>query len=270
LSTTTTKWAIGKLAGVDPGASIDDVTAAAMDTIDGLLTPYSEGVMSARPTSTAGSPGKQGRVFKATDAGGVEFRDRGTSWSQIGRPQLVTALPSGTGFPFDGMEVYYLADQTNGIVWHLRYRAFQADGTTANPSAYKWEAIGGRPLRAYVATLEGRSSSVYGDLTTFGPFLTAPLAGDYDMRVGSFVLAPGVQGYATHSVSIGGAAVVDRDGPSLRGDTSQQAQATLDVPRRLTGLAASTQITSKYNWTGASGTAQWDSRFLELAPVRVG
>src|SRR4030095_11342304 len=49
---------------------------------------------------------------------------------------LVSALP---GSPFDGQEIYYLADATNSVIWHLRYRA-------GSSSAYKWEFIGGMYL----------------------------------------------------------------------------------------------------------------------------
>jgi len=59
---------------------------------------------------------------------------------------ILTALPAVTNAD-DGLEINYLADAANGIVWRLRYRAFQADGVTPNPSAYKWEYIGGPPLR---------------------------------------------------------------------------------------------------------------------------
>lgn len=55
---------------------------------------------------------------------------------------LVTALP---GSPYDGQVILLqtAAMLAKGIVWVFRYRAFQADGVTANPSAYKWECIGG-------------------------------------------------------------------------------------------------------------------------------
>jgi hypothetical protein len=53
-----------------------------------------------------------------------------------GVPAYVTALPSS---PVDGMEVYFDADPPNGPLWHLRYRA--------SLSTYKWEYVGGAPLR---------------------------------------------------------------------------------------------------------------------------
>lgn len=51
-------------------------------------------------------------------------------------PALVSTLPAS---PYDGQEVFYLADAAAGVVWHLCYRA-------ASPSAYKWEFVGGASL----------------------------------------------------------------------------------------------------------------------------
>jgi hypothetical protein len=54
-------------------------------------------------------------------------------------PSQITTLPVS---PFDGQEVYYVADATNHIVWHLRYDASIAD-------AYKWVYVGGAAFEAY-------------------------------------------------------------------------------------------------------------------------
>jgi hypothetical protein len=92
------------------------------------------------------------------------------SWA--GPPIFVTALPSS---PVDGMEVYYqsAAMATNGIVWHLRYRA-------ASASAYKWEFVGGSQLVARYGSVVAVSATSY---TNIGPtpFLVFPLAGDYQV-----------------------------------------------------------------------------------------
>jgi hypothetical protein len=59
----------------------------------------------------------------------------------------VTTLPSA---PYDGQEVYYGADASNGIIWHLRYNA--AGGT------YKWEFIGGSSLDTLVSAAATKGS----------------------------------------------------------------------------------------------------------------
>src|SRR4051794_2320253 len=61
----------------------------------------------------------------------------------------VTTLPPA---PVHGQIFDYLADATNGIEWSLRYRAFMADGVTQNPSAFKWDFIGGGWLRIDAVT----------------------------------------------------------------------------------------------------------------------
>lgn len=80
---------------------------------------------------------------------------------------VATALPAQ---PVDGQEVYYVADGTARILWHLRYRK----------AAAGWEYMGGEPLASsYDATAVTRASSSFGDFSTAGPSITAPFAGDY-------------------------------------------------------------------------------------------
>ena len=89
---------------------------------------------------------------------------------------LVTVLPS---VPFDGQEVYYQSAGMagDGIVWHLRYRS-------ANPTAYKWEAVGNQPIYAVEdAVHAGFSTGAY--IETATPSITLPLAGDYLIEWGS-------------------------------------------------------------------------------------
>lgn len=91
-----------------------------------------------------------------------------SAFVQINAPARVTTLPTS---PVDGQECYYVADATNGVLWHLRYNAGSA-------SAYKWEFVGGGD----------RHEGPLGDLTTSsttavaltnGPTITLPLAGEY-------------------------------------------------------------------------------------------
>ena len=96
-------------------------------------------------------------------------------------PSFVTSLPVGAT---DGQEIYYQADAANGIIWHLRYNAGSA-------SAYKWEFVGGSELSSEVITQETTTSSVYVALTTPGPSITLPLAGDYDVTIGTYATVSG-------------------------------------------------------------------------------
>lgn len=83
----------------------------------------------------------------------------------VGLP-LVSTLPSN---PVDGQEVLYLASDTNGVTWRLRYRA-------ASTSAYKWEFVGGPPLTARSTASEGTIGGLAWHAT---PVLTIPRAGEY-------------------------------------------------------------------------------------------
>lgn len=91
-------------------------------------------------------------------------------------PPLVTSLPST---PYDGQEVYYLASATDGVAWHLRYRA-------ATAGAYRWSFVGGAELAVYNDTTAGPlPDSQWVDLATGA--ITAPLAGRYTIRWGAYL-----------------------------------------------------------------------------------
>lgn len=81
----------------------------------------------------------------------------------------VTVLP---GSPVDGQVVNFLADAATGVIWQLRWRA--AGGT------YKWEFVGGTPMKHKVDTDEAfTGGTTYVDGATVGPRLTLPLPGEY-------------------------------------------------------------------------------------------
>lgn len=163
---TTAKHALRKLLGSNVVSDIDAGFGALADDLDGLIVAYSQGTLASRPTSTGGSPGKQGRVYRATDVG-ILFYDNGTGWDPVSTPPIVDALPSGAT-RFDGQEVFLQtsAMAALGIRWHLAYRA-GASGS------YKWEFLGGPPLLDEVDAISTAASAV-ADLA-----VTVPLAGDY-------------------------------------------------------------------------------------------
>ena len=176
---------------------------------------------------------------------------------------LVTALPAA---PYDGQEVFYVADGTNGVVWRLRYRA-------ASASSYKWEYVGGPPLMNEVATGQTTTSTTYAALGTAGPSVTVPLAGDYSVEIGAGIQTGLAASCVTvMSYDIGGTGAVDGDGmlaysAVTGGATVQQEQA---AHRRMvkSALAAATALTAKYKTS--AGTATFRSRWMAATPVRVG
>lgn len=185
-------------------------------------------------------------------------------------PTLITSAAALAALtPADGDEIYYLADATNGVLWHFRYRA-------ASASAYKWEAVGiGAPLFAEVTAPEARANAAYGDLATVGPSITAPLAGDYDVTIGAQLQTNADSSAARAaymSYAIGGTAAADAD--ALKYDATffnlyWQVHGQSDHRvRRKTGLAAATALVAKYRSDGASSTFR--DRYMSLVPVRVG
>lgn len=173
-------------------------------------------------------------------------------------PPRVTSLPVG---PADQQECVYVADATNGVLWHLKYNAGSA-------SAYKWEFMGGAAMRAEVLTDQAASGTGYVDLATVGPQLVLPLGGDYAIHAGSM-------GYSTvnagqnlkTALKVGAAATVDADAFSNTGAASGQLGIGSSRLYRKLALAASVTISLQY--FVASGP-HYQNRWLEACPVRVG
>jgi hypothetical protein len=85
-------------------------------------------------------------------------------------PTYETSLPSS---PVDGQEIYYAADATNGVIWHLRYRS-------ASSSSYKWEFVGGSPTRTFTnSTGNGNVNWTFSNVVQ----PNIPLAGDYNFEL---------------------------------------------------------------------------------------
>jgi len=150
----------------------------------------SGGVLTAGTSNSAGNAGPMYlRVSKIIQASQLIV--------QTPNAPLVTSLPSNA---IDGQEVRYLADNTNGIIWNLRYRA-------GSSSSYKWEFIGGHPLMAYDSTQYNTTSTT---LTRPGSSqITIPLAGDYsfDGSCGFVVAGTGATQYAYSHLTIDGTVI---------------------------------------------------------------
>jgi hypothetical protein len=177
-------------------------------------------------------------------------------------PTFVTSLPVSA---VDGQEIYYQADATNGIVWHLRYNAGSA-------STYKWEFIGGSSLSADVPAQPGgetSASTTYADVATVGPQITVPLAGEYLVGVQ-------FEGWNTSAVSFniyaapkfGAAATADADAAITGGTIANIVMTASRQDMRRTIAVAATVVKAQYKVTG--GTGVYRNRTLTVKPVRVG
>ena len=174
---------------------------------------------------------------------------------------LVTVLPS---VPFDGQEIYFqsAAMATDGIVWHLRYRA-------ASASAYKWEFIGGSALYAANDGTVNTSSATVGDGDNPGPSITAPLKGVYDVEnFGAGIIFYNAANSELELWLKNGTAAAVRV-CSFR-TTTANIWGFLHAPRRrITVLADGDVIKMQYAITAAGGSMSASLRAFGLRPVRV-
>jgi hypothetical protein len=179
---------------------------------------------------------------------------------------LVTSLPSA---PIDGQEIRYIADATNGVIWNLRYRA-------ASSSSYKWEFIGGPPLSSQVGTNAQygagvtTSSLTAADLS--GPYVTVPLAGDYQLQGSAFCLnsVGGNLGGCFFWIASDGATGWSFTDFATTTAATNNVGASISGTRLRTGLSASTQISLRYATSSGTNSAQFWNRYLSATPVRVG
>lgn len=160
-----------------------------------------------------------------------------------------TVLPSS---PVDGQE-FILTDSLTAptYAWRLRYMAAKASN--------KWVFIGGSAAVSEVAAAESTASGTYVALTTPGPSITLPVAGDYDIFIGAQSGGAGNEGVMSYD--IGATPASDNDGtwdyafsPSVRW-------------ARKTGLGAVT-LTAKYRSGGSN--PQFRDRVMRVTPVAVG
>jgi|GEM_PF-5745902 hypothetical protein len=208
--------------------------------------------------------------YKATNLGTpTAAGDAATKNYVDTRVPLVTVLPAN---PVDGQEVYFLADATNGVIWRLRYRAYQADGTTPNPSTFKWEVVGGAPLLSATDTTIRQlpaGTTTYTALTG-ALSITVPLAGDYDVTImGDMNLQTAGAIAAILSYFVGGVtAPATVDGFSCSVAWSVNTVSGVKTTRQ-TGVPAAAVIAERARLNAAGSIGNYSNRRLIVQPVRV-
>jgi hypothetical protein len=177
----------------------------------------------------------------------------------IGAPPLVTSLPAS---PTDGQEVYFLADTGGGIIWHLRYRA-------ASASTYKWEFVGGPPLRVAQTSSAGIGPSAWIDIPNMAN-LVVPLAGDYEADAKCACYNNGQAGNMGFGIAVGASTPGVNDyvehnhtGAGLRAGIATFATVTVTTAGGDIRCRGFTQV------AGGQFTT-FDQRRLRAYPVRVG
>lgn len=171
---------------------------------------------------------------------------------------LVTSLPAN---PIVGQEVIYIADATNGVYWRLYY-----DGI----GSYPWKFVGGPPiLNRVFANGESTTSSSYAALTTAGPTLTLPLAGDYDVNISAITASTAAAHYSgISSYDVGATGASDTWGAHFGVNYGPGFGSHSNKTYRHAGLAASTLLVGKYR-APQSVQVYFNERVLTATPVRV-
>ena len=199
-----------------------------------------------------------GRLMRIVTPGAVTPGSTNHSWTPLNPKNFgrVESLPSN---PLADDECYFIADKTNGIIWHLVY---DGEGT------YPWKKIGGPPLRDSDNSAPSTTSTTYVSLT--GPLtLTAPLSGHYDIRIeGQLYSSATASETASLSYAVGATSASDNwritsfNGPA-GGQTTSPSLATEHT------VAKGDSITEKAK-TAAGNACYFSNRRLWIDPIRVG
>lgn len=183
---------------------------------------------------------------------------------------VVTGLPS-TWPTFDGSEVTYIADATNGVVWRFKYRATSA-------SAFKWEFVGGNPLRAntvpFVTTTTNAATPGTWINIAGGVTITNPLAGDwyYAYEINGSLTGPGAQNDMRGGMGIGASGNGSQDGlfGSMAAAAVGQDVQWAGVNRLGPGITAGSVWSGRLSSAGLSTAIFVDDLIMSLWPLRVG
>ena len=192
---------------------------------------------------------------------GQTLQWNGSIWaptSASGAPTPATTLP---GSPVNNQQTI-LTDSTSAptYYWLLQY----------NSTAAKWQFIGGSPLYAEVTTAETTSSTTYAALTTAGPTVTVPNAGDYMVELGFQLNAQGgTPAHSFMSYDIGGTGAVDADAAVAWSYATQTVNPGGSAYRRRkkTAISASTALTSKYKVS--ANTGGFAQRYISILPIQI-
>ncbi len=162
---------------------------------------------------------------------------------------LVTSLPAS---PSVGDRCIFKANES--VFWLLVY-----DGQ----GSYPWKKVGGPPIVQYEPTARSTTSTSY--QTTGAPYVTTPLAGDYDVAAGAerISMPTNVNSIGRVGLHYNGLLIFEALG---RGNEYSAYPAY--AHRRLTGLAKGATLQSRYR--AELEKAEFVTLFVQIDPVRVG
>jgi hypothetical protein len=177
----------------------------------------------------------------------------------VGAAPLVTALPSS---PLNGQECYFSPQA--GTMWHLRYN-------DASASPYKWEVVGGPPLRVFVQANESTTGGGITAAELATPVrITAPLTGEYIAAHGASIfpaLVTGSDVAASAGLLIGG---VFGDTVQISSTSTTRTQwGSVATGGLLKTLTAAQIVAHAYQGWGVGKDGSFERRWITLQPVRV-
>lgn len=182
-----------------------------------------------------------------------------------GIPTSLLGSTIGTSFPTNptpGDGYIYVADSTNGVLWQFRF--YKPAGATGY-----WAFVGGPPLYAEVATSESTTSGSYTDLTTVGPTITLPFAGNYRIDFGAAILPTAAGSAGAIGLSIGGSGIASGDAAMGTATTGSPATNYMHVSRsRVKTSLAATTVKAKYISFFAAATITYQDRWIAVTPVK--
>jgi len=173
-------------------------------------------------------------------------------WYTQSSPPVITQLPTN---PAIGDEVYYLADLTNGIYWHLKY---DGQGT------YPWKYLGGPSLSAIVVA---QTTTAAGTASGGTPSVAIPLAGDYTVNYGGLTTTTtGTAGqYAVIVPYYNGSGLGQDHEIGAAGLTSY----TTAAASRVFTFSVAATLALYYRADASTGIAYFLRRYVNATPIRV-
>lgn len=189
------------------------------------------------------------------------YRAKTGNWVQVGEIPVVTAIPAVTT---EGFQIIYDTG-TAGIRWQFVYDT--SDGTT-----YPWLFIGGPPLRAEnTGTTMTTASTSYVDLSTVGPTITAPLAGEYEVKAWAQAQHDTAAALGTMGLKIGAAATSNTN--AVRGQ-APNANYDITMPTYSQVITAAAADVLKMQFKTNTGTLTVNNAgllnpWMTVLPVRV-
>lgn len=156
----TTNYGITTLLGSSLVRDIDTNVNTALSDIDGKMVGYSQGTLASRPTSSGGSPGVAGRLYRVTSGTqvGHVYRDNGTGWDDMGfslaekssGSSIIAAEESRTNTAFGLLgtadRVQGITVPTGGIIV-IRYKALWKGPSPGGTQAAAAIFIGSNQLK---------------------------------------------------------------------------------------------------------------------------